>query len=161
MLSGFNTNIRHRGLLLHVQTEDSGRAHPHVITHLYHGGTILASEKSAYGDLLASEDLAGEVRGLMEGQHRDMLKRLKHGELDARLRERLGPDVFGEDASGDTASGATGPTAPASPEGVKEPAPVPPTREAARGGEGEERPLDQVVLEYLVERARKPRRRRS
>jgi hypothetical protein len=158
MLSGFNTNIRHRGLLLHVQTEDSGRAHPHVITHLYHGGTILASEKSEYGDRLAADDVAGEVRSLMEGQHRAMLKRLRHGELDARLRERLGADVFGEDPHGDTASGSTGPTAPALAESVSEPAPA---AVADPGREGEERPLDEVVLEYLVERARKPRRRRS
>ena len=45
MITGFNTNVRHGGRTFHVQTEDSGRAHPHVISHLYFGGTILASEK--------------------------------------------------------------------------------------------------------------------
>ena len=66
MLSGFNTNFRHRGVLFHVQTEDSGTANPHVITHLFHGGNILASQKQTYADRLGSEQLDGVVRELME-----------------------------------------------------------------------------------------------
>ena len=54
MQSGFNTNIRHRGVLFHVQTEDSGKANPHVITHLFHGGNIMASEKRDYSEQLAA-----------------------------------------------------------------------------------------------------------
>ena len=46
MITGFNTNVRHGGRVFHVQTEDSGLAHPHVISHLYYGGTILGSEKT-------------------------------------------------------------------------------------------------------------------
>ena len=64
MLSGFNTNFRHRGVLFHVQTEDSGRANPHVITHLFHGGNILASEKGTYSDKLGSESKL--VQGLIQ-----------------------------------------------------------------------------------------------
>jgi hypothetical protein len=156
MLSGFNTNVRHRGLLLHVQTEDSGRANPHIITHLYHGGTILASERSEYDGGLGSSDLADEVRRRMEDQHRAMLRRLKRGELDARLVERLGRQAFPDDTGAATASGATGPTSPAveeSGEAVVLEAEVP--RTSLAGGA---RPLDEVVLEYLVERAARPRR---
>ena len=82
MLSGFNTNMRHRGVLFHVQTEDSGEANPHVITHLFHGGNIMASEKREYGEHLAVDDLANVVKGLMEEQHKSMLRRLKSGECD-------------------------------------------------------------------------------
>jgi len=157
MLSGFNTNVRHRGLLLHVQTEDSGRGHPHIITHLYQGGTILASEKCEYGDRLGSENLGDEVRDLMQGQHRAMLRMLKRGELDARLAERLGGDVFAEDANAVTASGATGRAASESEESKGLP-----VEEAAVVGAagGDERRLDEVVLEYLVKRARKRGRKR-
>ena len=150
MLSGFNTNVRHRGLLLHVQTEDSGRAHPHVITHLYHGGTILASERSEYGDRLGAEDLATEVRRLMEGQHRTMLRRLRRGELDGRLAERLGSDVFGDAGGAAAASGETGRVDPAAS------APDSPAVEAAPAPD--ERRLDEVVAEYLDQRARGRRR---
>jgi hypothetical protein len=42
---GFNHNIRHRGVVFHVQTEDSGVDNPHLFTHLFHGGTILSTRK--------------------------------------------------------------------------------------------------------------------
>jgi hypothetical protein len=163
MLSGFNTNVRHRGLLLHVQTEDSGRLHPHIITHLYHGGTILASDKSEYGDRLDSDDLVAQVRGLMEAQHKAMLRRLTRGELDASLKERLGRELFVEtdDGDGDTESGAAGSTAPTL-AGVDDAGGADPVAAAVSSAVAAiEPPLDEVVLEYLVERSRKRRRRTS
>lgn len=146
MLSGFNTNVRHRGLLLHVQTEDSGRRRPHVITHLYCGGTILASERSDYEDRLGSEDLAGDVKRLMEEQHRTMLRRVRRGEFDARMAERLGRDVFSAEAT--AREPAEAPAAPAD---------APATAEG-RGRAPDERRLDEIVAEYLEQRARGRRR---
>jgi hypothetical protein len=94
MLSGFNTNFRYRGVLFHVQTEDSGRANPHVITHLFHGGNIMASHKRDYSMLLEDEGVDDAVRKLMETQHKTMLKQLSRGEHDAVIGQRLGKDVF-------------------------------------------------------------------
>ena len=46
---GYNTNVRHKGKLYHIQTEDSGVKRPHVITQLFaDGGRIIASEKTSY-----------------------------------------------------------------------------------------------------------------
>jgi len=97
MLSGFNTNFRYRGVLFHVQTEDSGRDNPHVITHLFHGGNIMASHKRDYSMLLEDENIEDAVRKLMETQHKTMLKQLSRGEHDAVIGQRLGPDVFGDE----------------------------------------------------------------
>ncbi|HEY8492898.1 MAG TPA: hypothetical protein VIN04_03325 [Myxococcota bacterium] len=157
MLSGFNTNVRHRGVLFHVQTEDSGRNHPHVITHLYHGGTILASEKSSYRDLLEDEGLQAKVRSLMEGQHAAMLERLRSGELDELLAERLGPEIFlltKEPGTGRTGSSGHTQRAAAPPR-----APAPPAASAA--ARAAERPLDELILDYLVDDTRRVRRQRS
>ena len=85
MIIGANTNVRHRGVVFHVQTEDSGRANPHVISHLYHHGTILASEKTEYAEQLDAEDLEQVVRGLIEAQHKSMLRRLRAGDFDALI----------------------------------------------------------------------------
>jgi hypothetical protein len=159
MLSGFNTNIRHRALLFHVQSEDSGRNHPHIITHLYYRGTIVASEKSSYADRLGADDLPGVVKELMEAQHKAVLRRLTSGGFDALIRERLGPDAFsdadskGRATTADTAAGVVGGHTDAAT--VRDP--------AAQGGAGEaaapERPLDEVILDYLVESARQRKRR--
>lgn len=97
MQSGFNTNFRYRGVLFHVQTEDSGLENPHVITHLFHGGNIMASEKRDYSELIAEhagEGLELAVRRLMEGQHKAMLRQLSRGEHDPAIEQRMGPDVF-------------------------------------------------------------------
>ena len=182
MLSGFNTNFRHRGVLFHVQTEDSGRANPHVITHLFHGGNILASEKQTYEAALDSEDLENAVRELMESQHKAMLKRLKRGMHDPVILERLGAQVFSDDKSGATteaqlvsrqvassSASMTAPVSPRPPDISAAPAPSPspglvetPKERLARAfGESvvSHKPLDEVVLDYLVENARKRKRR--
>ena len=96
MITGSNTNVHHRGKLFHVQTEDSGRANPHIISHVYHGGTIIASEKSDYANLAGSENLDSEVRKLIEDQHLVMLNQLKNGEFDAVMDKYLGADSMGK-----------------------------------------------------------------
>jgi hypothetical protein len=161
MLSGFNTNIRHRGVLFHVQSEDSGREHPHIITHLYHGGTILHSERSSYADRLGAQDLTALVRQLMEAQHRAVVQRLRERAYDELIASRLGPGVF-DDAVDTKAEGRPSETAPA----VGEPAPAgresAPAPAARAFGEGivSHKPLDEVILNYLVENARKRKQKR-
>ena len=100
MVGGFNNNFRYRGILFHVQTEDSGVSNPHVVTHLFHGGNILSSEKLDYsGKLeLGEDELEEVVRELMETQHKAMLKRLQRGLHDKVILERLGAQAFSEAA---------------------------------------------------------------
>lgn len=214
MLSGFNTNFRYRGVLFHVQTEDSGRANPHIITHLFHGGNILASEKSQYLDLLEAPEGSIEegVRKRMEGQHKAMLKQLSRGGHDAVILERMGSDAlepvaempiveavaedFESEADVQSASWAdvgeaadavkvaaapatptprpdsqTAPAMDAKPSAVSDGAAGAPVSGAPEDEEetrfsrvfGErvvsEKPLDEVVLDYLVENARKRKRK--
>ena len=196
MITGFNTNVWHCGREFHVQTEDSGRNHPHVISHLYHGGTILASEKTDYSERVAdAQDLTTEVRALMETQHKAMLDRLQRGEFDAVITERLdrpagaqGPTttptsvpspLAGTGGTGGTAGSATSGTAgsvagsttgsvtppleipPTQPASQGPPTPVPPPGAAATPAEPafgaglvSDRPLDELILDYLVEQAR-------
>jgi hypothetical protein len=164
MLPGFNTNVRHGGVLFHVQTEDSGKAHPHVITHLYHGGTILASEKSSYAEHVDAPDLASRVRGLMDAQHHAMLKRLAASELDEQIEQRLGPAVFSRDEKSKTASttarGSTEPERTLRPAPrAAEPEPPPAATTSPGPATPPDRPLDELILDYLVEAARRRKRR--
>ena len=153
MITGANTNVRHRGIIFHVQTEDSGRANPHIISHLYHHGTILASVKTDYADRVDAENLEDVVRGLIEEQHRSILARLKAGAFDTTIDERLGTGGASTDAL-EMSTPVPGPPAAA----------PPPPRSPATTGSGEARtfgegvvsqkPLDEVILEYLAEKAR-------
>jgi hypothetical protein len=81
-VTGFNHNIKHKGKVYHVQTEDSGVSNPHLITHLFVGGNILATKKTSYADLTRSPNLADQVRELMEEQHKEMLRNLINGSYD-------------------------------------------------------------------------------
>jgi hypothetical protein len=81
-VTGFNHNIKHKGKVYHVQTEDSGASNPHIITHLFVGGNILATKKSSYADITKSENLPELVRDMMEEQHKQMLRNLVNGTYD-------------------------------------------------------------------------------
>jgi len=123
MVVGFNHNIKHRGKMYHVQTEDSGLDNPHVITHLFVGGNILASKKTSYADIAGAENLADVVRELMEEQHKEMLRNLINGvydDVDAAQGARA--RAF---QPGQVQAGTARPARPAAP------APVPPAPAAA------------------------------
>ena len=82
MVVGFNHNFTYKGVVYHIQTEDSGRNSPTIVTLLYHGGTILASRKTSYADIVRVENLEQVVEELMKEQHKGMLRSLKNGEFD-------------------------------------------------------------------------------
>jgi hypothetical protein len=82
-LLGYNTNVRHKGKLFHIQTEDSGMNHPHIITHLFaDGGRILASKKTSYAEHVGSDNLQDTVKKLMQAQHKAMFIALRDGVYD-------------------------------------------------------------------------------
>jgi hypothetical protein len=82
VVPGFNHNIKHKGRIFHVQTEDSGPKNPHIITHLFVGGNILASKKTQYADIVGQGDYEKTVRSMMEEQHKQMLRNLVNGVFD-------------------------------------------------------------------------------
>jgi len=83
---GYNHNVRHRGLIFHVQTEDSGVLSPHLFTHLFHGGVIISTRKLVYDNGSAEE----VVKSLMQSQHKAVLKDLKAGTFDEKIDRYLG-----------------------------------------------------------------------
>ncbi|MBN2342248.1 MAG: hypothetical protein JXX29_00040 [Deltaproteobacteria bacterium] len=92
-LLGYNTNVRHAGHLFHIQTEDSGVDHPHVITHLFTEGTILSSKKTAYDEHLSEPHWEDIVRQLMKDQHKSMFVELRDGMHDVIAEQILGHEL--------------------------------------------------------------------
>ncbi|MBS2017260.1 MAG: hypothetical protein JST00_30535 [Deltaproteobacteria bacterium] len=83
-LLGYNNNVRHKNRVFHIQTEDSGVNHPHIITHLFmDGGRILKSVKRSYAEHVGAEGMSEIVRGLMKEQHKAMFIALRDGQFDA------------------------------------------------------------------------------
>jgi hypothetical protein len=83
---GYNHNVRYRGLVFHVQTEDSGLLNPHLFTHLFHGGVIVSTRKLVY-DAGSNEEA---IKSLMQAQHKAVMKDLRRGTFDDKIEAYLG-----------------------------------------------------------------------
>jgi len=91
-LLGFNNNVRHRGRIFHIQTEDSGVKNPRIVTHLFaDGGRIIKTTRTEYAEHVSRPDMQPFVRGLMKEQHKGMFTALRLGDLDQLLENLCGP----------------------------------------------------------------------
>ena len=82
VITGFNTDIEHDGVVYHVQTEDKGLDTPIILSLVYAGGTILASKRSPYEDLIAagfSDELLAER---LKRQHKLICAAIHSGRID-------------------------------------------------------------------------------
>jgi hypothetical protein len=132
MVPGYNHNIVYKGVAFHIQTEDSGTLKPLITTLLYRDGTIIASKKTDYSDIIKIEMLEKVVEDLMKEQHKEVLRRLKAGEFDSRAFTS-DPLTGCEPESGENVS----PKTPASDDSSK--------KELSSG-----QSLDEMILEYLA-----------
>jgi hypothetical protein len=79
VITGFNTDVKYKGVVYHVQTEDKGRSNPIIETLIYKGGEILGSRRLPYADLLKTPDDESTITKLMEDQHKGMIIEVKRG----------------------------------------------------------------------------------
>ena len=106
-LLGYNNNVRHKGKVFHVQTEDSGVKYGHIITHLFmDGGRILKSVKTGYSEYVDNDRMGEIVREMMKQQHKAMFIALRDGKFDSIIE--------GADVSPSTQSFPAAPAAPPS-----------------------------------------------
>lgn len=70
MITGFNTDVEHDGVVYHVQTEDKGLGSPLILSLIYVGGAILASKRSPYDDLLATGFSESALAERLQRQHK-------------------------------------------------------------------------------------------
>ena len=126
MITGYNTDVRHRDVVFHVQTEDKGSSNPCVESLVYVGGRIVGRKRAGYRSLLEDGKGEAEILKLMEAQHREMIDEIRSGRLD----DQVAPLGAGEPQTGETA---------------EQPAAGGPASQEAPGS------LDQVILDYLIQ----------
>lgn len=100
MITGFNTDIEHEGVVYHVQTEDKGLDSPLILSLVYSGGAILASKRSRYEDLIADGFDEEVLSQRLKRQHRLICAAINAGRLEDLKRMGAKPE------------GVTGPLAP-------------------------------------------------
>jgi hypothetical protein len=148
-LLGYNTNVRHKGRVFHIQTEDSGVLRPHVITHLFvDGGRILKSARTTYAELVSAPDVAAQVKRIMQEQHKAMFVALRDGQFDAMFEPDPAQLAAPTRPTGTRPSLPPPPSAPAVPvEIAAVPAPELSVREGGAGAEEDspsDTPLDPI-----------------
>ena len=99
MLTGFNTDIEHDGVVYHVQTEDKGLDSPLILSLVYSGGAILASKRSRYEDLIESGFDEKVLAQRLKRQHRLICAAINAGRLEEL--KRMGAPVEDEVTSAD------------------------------------------------------------
>ena len=81
MITGYNTDVEHDGVVYHVQTEDKGLETPLVLSLVYSGGAILASKRSTYHDLIAAGFNEAALTERLKRQHRLICAAIVAGRL--------------------------------------------------------------------------------
>jgi hypothetical protein len=82
VITGFNTDVEHDGVVYHVQTEDKGLDSPLILSLVYTGGTILASKRSPYQDLIASGFDEAVLADRLKRQHRLICAAIRAGRVE-------------------------------------------------------------------------------
>jgi len=81
MIVGFNTDIKYRNEIFHIQTEEKGENNPTIETLVYHNGEILLSRRISYGHLKDIVDMRTRVKKMMKVQHDEVSSDLKKGKF--------------------------------------------------------------------------------
>ena len=82
MITGFNTDIEHDGVVYHVQTEDKGLETPIILSLVYVGGAILASKRAPYQDLIAQGFSDEVLSERLKRQHRLICAAINSGRIE-------------------------------------------------------------------------------
>jgi hypothetical protein len=159
VITGFNTDVKHKNRVFHIQTEDKGDANPYVESLVYVGGEILATKKTSYAEVVKEGRDDHAIQDLMEQQHRTMIAAIQRGRFDGpngsiQIPEGMAPTApevvpppakRPSRASSSAAKAAKAAPAQADIEEKKES--TAPKGPAASGGD---RSLDQMILDYLA-----------
>lgn len=84
-MTGFNTEVKHRGATFLVQTQDVGSRAQYVESLVYKSGKLLSTRKTYYTSFLGSPELRQKIQRLMEDQHNAILKDIADGKFDHYL----------------------------------------------------------------------------
>lgn len=89
MITGFNTDIQFEGVTYHVQTEDKGIKTPLILSLVYVGGTIIASKRTPYQDLVEKGFDEQALTERLQRQHKLICAAIRAGRI-ADLKKMSG-----------------------------------------------------------------------
>ncbi len=106
MSQGINENIRYKGIVFHVQTEERGKERPVLVCTLFYRGLILSEERLEYRDIINSENsdpFHNPVNQLRKDIHKQMIENLRKGLYDEKIKTFLASEGTSEEGTSLTA----------------------------------------------------------
>jgi hypothetical protein len=92
VITGFNTDIEHDGVTYHVQTEDKGVSTPLILSLVYNRGTILASKRTPYEDLVQTGLNEQVLAERLQKQHKLICAAVRAGRIE-ELKQMTAKDA--------------------------------------------------------------------
>jgi hypothetical protein len=89
MITGFNTDVPHEGLVYHVQTEDRRTDDPAFESLVYVGGSIVAKKLTPYSDKLSEGATEETIASLLKRQHQVIIAAIKAGRIEELIQHTL------------------------------------------------------------------------
>lgn len=89
MITGFNTDVPHEGLVYHVQTEDRRTDDPAFESLVYVGGSIVAKKLTPYSDKLNEGATEETIASLLKRQHQVIIAAIKAGRIEDLIQHTL------------------------------------------------------------------------
>lgn len=108
MQMGFNNDVEHLGLTLHLQTEDHGMSARKITSQVFFAGVILEARTLAYAPAIDAaatvEEQEDLVRKQMRTMHKAFFNRIHEGHYDAKLvvEKPASEAVTTDEAKGET-----------------------------------------------------------
>lgn len=96
MISGFNTDVKFDGTVYHVQTEDKGAPSMVIMSLVYDRGTILASKRECYKELIESGLDERKLAERVSRQHKLICAAVKAGRM-SELKQMTAKSAAGRE----------------------------------------------------------------
>lgn len=142
MITGYNTDVPHSGVVFHVQTEDKGLASAFIESLVYVGGQVLAKKRTSYKSAIDAGEGKQRIVELMDQQHRLTIAEIQSGKYNHQI-----PGVkAAESALSDQQRLEQTLSSPEVE--VEHLTTAEPTRQVATS-DGEGPTLDQIIMDYL------------
>jgi hypothetical protein len=84
-MPGINTQIKYKGLSLHLQTQDKGASAKYIESLIYKAGKAFYSRKTPYHSLINRADFKQQLLQLMKKQHLALINDISDGKCDQYL----------------------------------------------------------------------------
>lgn len=142
MITGYNTDVPHSGVVFHVQTEDKGLASAFIESLVYVGGQVLAKKRTSYKSAIDAGEGKKRIVELMDRQHRLTIAEIQSGKYSHQI-----PGAKAAESAMSDRQRLEQPSS--SPEvKIEHLTAAEPTRQVVTS-EGESPTLDQIIMDYL------------